>query len=95
MKRIYVVEYSALARNRIRQTLARVEDCQIIGEAEFTPLQGHGTREAIDRYGMTDWIYSFGLAHPGAITLHNHPNGLRDLVRVNGDHVDPASVDER
>ena len=34
MKRIYVVEYSALARNRIRQTLARVEDCQIIGEAE-------------------------------------------------------------
>ncbi len=42
---------------------------------------------------MTDWIYSFGLAHPGAITLHNHPNGLRDLRRVNGDHVDIATID--
>jgi hypothetical protein len=66
---------------------------EIVGESDFTPLQGHGTRDAIDRYGMTDWIYSFGLAHPGAITLHNHPNGLRDLTRVNGDHVDIATID--
>jgi Animal haem peroxidase len=66
---------------------------EIIGESDFTPLQGHGTREAVDRYGMTDWIYSFGLAHPGAITLHNHPNGLRNLTRVNGDHVDIATID--
>jgi hypothetical protein len=66
---------------------------EVIGESDFTPLQGHGTREAIDRYGMTDWIYSFGLAHPGAITLHNHPNGLRNLTRVNGDHVDIATID--
>src|SRR5262249_48205468 len=34
MKRIYVVEYSQLARRRIRQALAWVDDCQIIGEAE-------------------------------------------------------------
>jgi Animal haem peroxidase len=69
------------------------ETDEIIGESDFTPLQGHGTRESIDRYGMTDWIYSFGLAHPGAITLHNHPNGLRNLTRVNGDHVDIATID--
>ena len=34
MKRIYVVEYSMLARNRIRQALSWFDDCQIIGEAE-------------------------------------------------------------
>lgn len=33
MKRIYLVEYSQLARKRIRQALAWFDDCQIIGEA--------------------------------------------------------------
>ena len=66
---------------------------EVIAETDFEPLQGHGTRASIDQYGMSDWIYSFGLAHPGAITLHNHPNALRDLVRVNGDHVDIATID--
>jgi len=64
-----------------------------IAEQEFPAMQGHATRSAIDEHGMTDWIYSLGIAHPGAITLHNHPDGLRDLVRVNGDHVDIATID--
>jgi hypothetical protein len=29
---------------------------------------------------MSDAIYSFGTAHPGAITIKNYPNFLRDLV---------------
>ena len=64
-----------------------------IGEQEFTPMQGHETRGAIDEYGMTDWIYTLGLGHPGAITLHNHPNALRNLVRINGDRVDLGTID--
>jgi hypothetical protein len=66
---------------------------EIVAETDFTPMQGHETRGMIDQYGMTDWIYSFGLAHPGAITLHNHPNALRNLTRINGDHVDIATID--
>jgi hypothetical protein len=66
---------------------------EVVGESDFTPIQGHDTRKAIDEYGMSDWVYSLGLAHPGAITLHNHPNALRNLVRVNGDHVDIATID--
>jgi hypothetical protein len=66
---------------------------EVVGQTDFTPMQGHQTRKAIDEYGMSDWIYSLGLAHPGAITLHNHPNALRNLVRVNGDHVDIATID--
>jgi hypothetical protein len=66
---------------------------EIVGETEFTPMQGHGTREMIDQFGMSDWIYTMGISHPGAITLHNHPNALRNLTRVNGDHVDIATID--
>jgi hypothetical protein len=66
---------------------------EVVGQTDFTPMQGHQTRKAIDEYGMSDWIYSFGLAHPGAITLHNHPTALRNLTRVNGDHVDIATID--
>jgi hypothetical protein len=66
---------------------------EVIAETDFTPIQGHGTRKAIDEYGMTEWIYTLGIAHPGAITLHNHPNALRDFERVNGDHVDIATID--
>jgi hypothetical protein len=66
---------------------------EAIAETDFTPIQGHGTRKAIDEHGISDWIYSLGIAHPGAITLHNHPNALRNLVRINGDHVDIATID--
>jgi hypothetical protein len=66
---------------------------EVLGEADLTQVQGHGTRQVVDEYGMADWIYSLGLAHPGAITLHNHPDALRNLVRVNGDHVDIGTID--
>src|SRR5947209_179907 len=66
---------------------------EIIGESDFTPMQGHGTRDVVHQYGMTDLIYSYGLLHPGAITLHNHPNALRKLRKVNGDLVDLATID--
>jgi len=34
MKRIFVVEYSALARSRIRKALTWYNDCEIVGEAD-------------------------------------------------------------
>jgi hypothetical protein len=38
-----------------------------------------------ERVLMQDVFYSFGISHPGAITLHNYPNTLRDIeVPVNG-----------
>jgi hypothetical protein len=37
-------------------------------------------------------LYSFGLSYPGAITLHNYPNTLRNLVR-DGERVDLSVVD--
>ncbi|MDA1307727.1 MAG: peroxidase, partial [Acidobacteria bacterium] len=46
-------------------------------------------------YGATfsDLFYSFGIAHPGAITIHNYPAFLRDIRLPDGKHLDMATVD--
>ena len=45
--------------------------------------------------GLTyaDLFYSFGIAHPGAITIHNFPNFLRDITTPDNKHLDMATVD--
>jgi hypothetical protein len=65
----------------------------LVAEEEFTDIQGRATRSVIDRYGWSDLFYSLGTAHPGAITLHNHPRALQNLTRVNGDRVDIGTID--
>lgn len=46
---------------------------------------------------MTDIIYSFGISNPGAITIHNFPNFLRQFNRVTAtdetETVDLAAID--
>jgi Animal haem peroxidase len=44
-------------------------------------------------WGFADVFYSFGVANPGAITIHNFPNFLRELTRPDGEVVDLASID--
>jgi hypothetical protein len=66
---------------------------ELIETTEFEPLQGHGTRPSIDKYGLSNLLYSFGVANPGAITLHNHPRALQNHVRLNGDRVDLGTID--
>jgi hypothetical protein len=66
---------------------------QLIEETDFDPIQGHGTRPSIDKWGMANLLYSFGTANPGAITLHNHPRALNGHVRLNGDRVDLGTID--
>jgi hypothetical protein len=65
----------------------------LVGEDEFTNIQGNATREVVDRYGWSDLLYTFGTAHPGAITLHNHPRALSNLTRVTGERVDLGTLD--
>jgi Animal haem peroxidase len=68
-------------------------------ELQFADVAFAKAREALDDgTTMGDVFYSFGMAHPGAITLHNYPNFLRDLVlpMVPGqepEHLDLAAVD--
>ena len=46
----------------------------------FDDIQGTKTRDAITDIRIENVIYSFGLAHPGAITLHNYPHFLRQYI---------------
>jgi hypothetical protein len=66
---------------------------ELVAELAFEPVQGHGTRPTIAEYGWSDLLYSFGVAHPGAITLRNHPRALSNHVRLNGDRVDLGTID--
>ncbi len=59
----------------------------------FDEMQGATTRSAVDTYGMSDLLYTFGTAHPGALVLHNHPDALRNLARLTGEHIDLGTVD--
>jgi hypothetical protein len=59
----------------------------------FTDLQGRFTRDFMDRMQMGDMWYSMGIASAGAVCLHNYPNALRNLVRIDGQHTDLATLD--
>jgi hypothetical protein len=52
-------------------------------------------RKPFEESGLSfqDVFYSFGVNHPGAITLNNHPNFLRDLHTPDKRHIDLATLD--
>ena len=57
-----------------------------------TPIQGRA-RATDDKHALADLYYSLGVAHPGAITLHNHPRALQNHTRIDGDRVDIGTID--
>ncbi|MEB3214287.1 MAG: peroxidase family protein [Leptolyngbyaceae bacterium] len=59
----------------------------------FFEASGKRTRAFIEEFGLVDLFYSHGIAHPGAITLHNYPKFLQQLVRDNGEVFDLAAID--
>lgn len=60
--------------------------------AGFLDIQGARTDEHLRDTGLANSLYSFGIAHPGAITLHNYPNSLRHFER-DGERIDLSVVD--
>jgi hypothetical protein len=58
----------------------------------FLDIAGDKADDELRSLGLDDAMYSFGIAHPGAITLNNYPQSLRNFVR--GDElIDLAVVD--
>jgi hypothetical protein len=47
----------------------------------------------IDDMDFADVFYSFGVNYPGAITLNNTPDFLRDLHTPDGRHIDLGTID--
>ena len=70
-----------------------LEDDRILAEKTFPEIGGLQTRSCLEELGMANALYSFGVAHPGAITLHNYPRFLQTLERPDGTTMDLAAVD--
>lgn len=68
-------------------------DGNFLVKKEFPAVFGKQTRAFMEEVAMPDLFYSFGIAHPGAVTLHNYPRFLRQLVKDDGEVFDLAAVD--
>jgi hypothetical protein len=65
----------------------------LVEERSFAGMAGRQGLEVLERVAMDDLFYSFGVAHPGAVVLHNYPRGLQFLHRQDGIVQDLAATD--
>ncbi|MDQ5817481.1 MAG: heme peroxidase, partial [Actinomycetota bacterium] len=66
---------------------------EILQERTFREVAGRHVPDVLGQIPLTDLLYSFGVAHPGAITLHNYPRFLQEYERPDGLLMDLAATD--
>ncbi|MBD2193975.1 MULTISPECIES: peroxidase family protein [Calothrix] len=66
---------------------------KLLRKGDFFEVAGKRSRGVVEEIGLADLFYSLGIAHPGAITLHNYPKALQKLIRDNGEVFDLAAID--
>src|SRR5215204_2459947 len=64
-----------------------------IQERSFREVAGPHVPELLDEIRLADLFYSFGIANPGAISLHNYPRLLQEYERPDGILMDLAATD--
>ena len=74
-------------------TFRSIETDEVLQERTFRELGALDTRARLDEVGFVNSFYSLGIAHPGAITLHNYPRFLQEFKRPDGTVVDLAAID--
>jgi hypothetical protein len=75
-------------------TLLACDTGEVLEEPIFRDLAGPEARRVLARHSMTDLLYSFGVAHPGEMTLHNYPRFLQEFIRPDqGGITDLAATD--
>jgi hypothetical protein len=74
-------------------TFRSADNGALLQERDFNQLAGRKVPEVIDQIKMADQLYSFGIAHPGAVQLHNYPRFLQTYERPDGIIMDLASTD--
>ena len=68
-------------------------DDRVLQERTFPEIGAVHVRERLAEVSLADALYSFGLANPGAISLHNYPRFLQRLERPGGEVIDLAATD--
>jgi hypothetical protein len=74
-------------------TFRSVRTDDVLQERTFRELGALEVRKRLDELEMGDVFYSLGIAHPGAISLHNYPRFLQEFHRPDGAVLDLASID--
>ncbi len=64
-----------------------------IGAYTLPEIALDNTRSIMEAYRLRDLFYSFGLAHPGALRLHNFPRHLQLMTKQDGSSIDLAAID--
>ncbi|HEX2069390.1 MAG TPA: peroxidase family protein, partial [Actinomycetota bacterium] len=66
---------------------------EVLEERTFPELGALQTRQRLEELTLPNAFYSFGIAHPGAIVLHNYPRFLQHFERPDGTLLDLAATD--
>jgi hypothetical protein len=68
-------------------------DGRRLEERTFRSIASRHVQDALKGFSLTDLLYSFGTAHPGAVVLHNFPKFLQEYERPDGVLQDLAATD--
>ncbi len=73
----------------------RRDDDVEVHRSDLAGVAGGEVRDVYDKVAFDDVVYSLCTSHPGALVLHNFPNGLRRLDRLDakGVFLDLAAID--
>jgi len=74
-------------------TFYSLSDDRVLEQRTFDELNALHVRECMERIPLADAFYSFGVANPGAISLHNYPRSLQHFNRPDGELLDLATID--
>jgi hypothetical protein len=74
-------------------TIRALKDNAVIGQFDLPGLSGAQGRKVLEQFSCEDLFYSFGVAHPGALRLHNFPKHLQTLTNDDGERFDLAAID--
>lgn len=74
-------------------TFRSLQSGQVLQARKLPQVADHHARELMEQIHLADLFYSFGVSHPGAITLHNYPHFLQNLERNGEVKMDLAAVD--
>ncbi len=74
-------------------TFWSANDGRQLQQVDFQKIAGNDAQNICDDVDITDLFYSFGIMHPGAVTLHNYPRALQQFTRPDGVLIDLAAHD--
>jgi hypothetical protein len=74
-------------------TIRSADSGDELGRFVLPELSGRRGVDMLARFNPADLLYSLGIAHPGAVRLHNYPRELQNLVQDNGERFDLGAVD--